>query len=178
MGTLTYREKPNGSQPSTDLLFQSVTRRSVAEQCDMENLEILGDCFLKLAVSLCFYYRYPEAMAGSLTDLKKTQISNNNLTRISMEKKLRIYLNASKIEFRGKRANWLPPGFVSDPNLKEDFYSTQQINIKAFADMIEAMIGAYLISTDYISTLIFMASIGLDVIPYNENSKNEHFIDS
>ena len=140
---------------------------------NMENLEILGDCFLKLSVSMSLYHRYPIAGAGALTIEKGKQISNENLYRIAVQKKLKSYLNIMKINFRGEDANWIPPGYLTaqtqhvettgDLGLKR--YKHQRVKRKAFADMIEALMGAFLISTDYITTMQFMKWLGLDVIP-------------
>jgi endoribonuclease Dicer len=59
-----------------------------------ENLEILGDCFLKLAVSMSLYIHYPSASAGELTCKKKHQISNENLYRLAVQNNLKEYLYA------------------------------------------------------------------------------------
>ncbi|CAF3207657.1 unnamed protein product [Rotaria sp. Silwood2] len=180
--SLIYNNSPSifsKLQPSPDILFQAITRRSANEKTDMENLEILGDCFLKLTVSMSLYHRYPLASAGALTIEKAKQISNENLYRIAIEKKLKLYLNVMKINFRGKDANWLPPGYIINDieqiknnknvlNLKR--YNNQYVKRKAFADMIEAFIGAFLISTDYTITIQFMKWLGLDVIPLDENN--------
>jgi endoribonuclease Dicer len=157
-------------QPSTDILFQAITRRSVYEQFDMENLEILGDCFLKLTVSMSLYYRYPSANVGELTIKKIKEISNENLYRLAIEKKLKNYLYTEKIIFQGKDSNWLPPGYILKQN-DEKKYTHQKAKRKAFADMIEALIGAFLISSNYIITIKFMYWLGLDVIPYDHNGK-------
>ena len=146
----------------------------------MENLEILGDCFLKLTVSMCLYHRYPSASAGSLTVEKAKQISNANLYRITVQKSLKDYLNAIKTTFRGKDANWIPPGYTInqsnqinvDHELGLRHYTHQKVKRKAFADMIEAFIGAYLISTDYIVTMKFMEWLDLDVIPLDDQREN------
>jgi endoribonuclease Dicer len=134
----------------------------------MENLEILGDCFLKLTVSMSLYHRHPLAGAGALTVEKGKQISNGNLYRIAVQKKLKNYLNVMKIDFRGKDANWIPPGYIINNELEFKRYKTQNVKRKAFADMIEACIGAFLISTNYSITIQFMKWLGLDVIPSNE----------
>ncbi|CAF4362164.1 unnamed protein product [Rotaria sp. Silwood2] len=157
-------------QPSSDVLFQAITRRSSGEQMDNENFEILGDCFLKLAVSMSLYYRYHLASAGLLTAKKIKQISNENLYRLVVKKQLKNYLNVNKIVFRGKDANWLPPGYNIDETkltISEQF-SHQKAKRKAFSDMIEAFIGAFLISSNYKTTIEFMHWLGLDVIPINE----------
>jgi endoribonuclease Dicer len=139
----------------------------------MENLEILGDCFLKLTVSMSLYHRHPLAGAGALTVEKAKQISNGNLYRIAVQKKLKSYLNVMKINFRGEDANWIPPGYIlneteqikqtDELGLKR--YKNQKVKRKAFADMMEAFIGAFLISTNYFITIQFMKWLVLDVIP-------------
>ncbi|CAF3577169.1 unnamed protein product [Adineta steineri] len=166
-------------QPSPDILFQAITRRSTDENLDMENLEILGDCFLKLIVSMSLYHRYPLAGAGALTVEKAKQISNSNLYRITVQKKLKAYLNVMKISFRGEEANWLPPGYIikkTEQNqinneLGSKRYEYQKVKRKAFADMMEAFMGAFLISTNYMVAIQFMKWLGLDVIPLDENKE-------
>jgi len=157
-------------KPSVDILFQAVTRRSVMEQVDMENLEILGDCFLKLTISMALYYRYPLANVGELTIEKTKEISNENLYRLAVEKRLKNYLYIEKIIFQGNDSNWLPPGYIVKINDGKK-YTHQKAKRKAFADMIEAFIGAFLISSNYITTIKFMHWLGLNVIPFDENRK-------
>jgi len=164
---LIYQDSLSNLQPSPDILFQAITRRSTGEATDMENLEILGDCFLKLTVSLYLYHHYPSASAGALTIEKAKQISNGNLYRIAVHKDIESYLNVINLNFRGKQANWIPPGYklVTDDREIIDRYLTQKVKRKAFADMIEGLIGAYLVTTDYFRTMQFMSWLGLDIIP-------------
>jgi dsRNA-specific ribonuclease len=158
-------------QPSPDLLFQSITRHSADEKTDMENLEILGDCFLKLAMSMSLYHKYPSDGAGKLTPKKDKQVSNANLYQLAMKKELKNYLYFNRLNFGGTEANWLPPGFTVD-EVNAERYTKQKAKRKAFADMIEALIGTFLISTDYFTTIKFMKWLGLDVIPIDEQGKN------
>lgn len=164
---LIYQDSLSNLQPSPDILFQAITRRSTGEATDMENLEILGDCFLKLTVSLYLYHHYPSASSGALTIEKAKQISNGNLYRIAVHKDIESYLNVINLNFRGKQANWIPPGYklVTDDREIIDRYLTQKVKRKAFADMIEGLIGAYLVTTDYFRTMQFMSWLGLDIIP-------------
>ncbi|CAF4292177.1 unnamed protein product, partial [Adineta steineri] len=76
--------------------------------------------------------------------------------------------------YEGKKANWTPPGYtIINGNLSER-YTTQETTWNAIADMAEALIGAFLVSTDYITTIKFMDWLGLDVIPqYEQNSVME-----
>ena len=161
------------SQPSPGLLFQSITRRSAAENkyADMENMEILGDCFLKLAMSMSLYHKFPLDGAGKLTSKKDKQVSNKNLYRLATNKKLKDYLYVNRLCYTGSEANWLPPSYTIEGEISER-YTKQNAKRKAFADMIEALIGAFLLSTDYTTTIKFMNWLGLDVIPTDKQSKN------
>ncbi|CAF3158650.1 unnamed protein product [Rotaria sp. Silwood2] len=162
----------NEQQPSPDILFQAITRRSTDEQMDNENFEVLGDSFLKLAVSMSLYYRHPSADSGLLTATRSKQISNENLYRLAMQRHLKNYLNVNRVIFRGKDANWLPPGYVIDEanlTLKQRYYQ-QNAKKKAFSDMIEAFIGAFLISSNYTTTIKFIHWLGIDVVPVNEQA--------
>ncbi|CAF3584226.1 unnamed protein product [Rotaria socialis] len=154
-------------QPCSDLIFQSITRRSANENTDMENLEILGDCFLKLSMSMSLYHQYPFESAGKLTRRKDKQVSNENLYRLAKTKDLLNYLYVDNWIYEGKQANWIPPGYITDEEVSQR-YTTQTAKRKAFADMIEALMGAFLVSTDYFTTMKFMKWLGLDAIPIDE----------
>ncbi|CAM4788781.1 unnamed protein product [Rotaria magnacalcarata] len=157
-------------QPCPDLIFQSITRRSANENTDMENLEILGDCFLKLSMSMSLYHQYPFESAGKLTRRKDKQVSNENLYRLAKTKELLNYLYVDNWIYEGKQANWIPPGYITDEEVSKR-YTTQTAKRKAFADMIEALMGAFLVSTDYFTTMKFMKWLGLDAIPTDEQNR-------
>ena len=161
----------SNEQPLSDILLQAITRRAANESFDMENLEILGDCFLKFAVSMSLYYLHPSATVGQLTSEKIQEISNENLYRLAVENQLKNHLYSEKIVFQGHDSNWLPPGFVSSSNHSER-YLQQKVKRKAFADMIEALIGAYLMSSTYHTTIRFMHCLGLNVIPLRDGSRD------
>jgi len=130
----------------------------------MENLEVLGDCFLKLGMSLALYHQYPKGNSGKLTSNKDRQVANKFLHRLATRKDLKNYLYAKKVEYTGKGASWTPPGYTVTSD-ESDKYQKQNAKQKAFADMIEALIGAFLISTDYGTTIRFMHWLGLGTIP-------------
>jgi endoribonuclease Dicer len=158
--------------PSLGLLFQAITDSSAQENCNMKSLATLGDSFLKLVMSMSVYHRYPLDDTDVLTEKRSAEISNKNLYHISDVKGLSSYLNTVKTDLHGKRANWIPPGFTVDKENTEN-HATQTTRWKVYADMIEALIAAFLISTDYPTTIKFMKWLGLDVIPLDEQSKNQ-----
>ena len=136
----------------------------------MENLEILGDCFLKLSMSMSLYHQYPTESAGKLTTKKDRQVSNKNLYRLASENDLKKFIYIDRVVFGGTDNNWIPPGYAV-VTATSDKYTHQHAKQKAFADMIEALIGAFLIATDYATTRHMMKWLGLDAIPIDEQSK-------
>ncbi|CAF0889921.1 unnamed protein product [Didymodactylos carnosus] len=160
----------SNKQLPPSVLFQALRRDSTGEKTNMENLEILGDCFLKLSVSLSMYYKYAKENVGFLTVEKVKFISNNMLYRCAIRKGLESFLYAQKIEYRGKNANWLPPGYVvvkKENNFHP--FTMQIVKYKSLADMIEAIIGGILITHGYTDALKFSQWLGLDVFPQDEN---------
>ncbi|CAF4133941.1 unnamed protein product, partial [Adineta steineri] len=157
-------------QITSDLLFQATTRSSADENTNMKNLATLGDSFLKLIVSLSLYHQYFLDDTVNLTSEKEKQVSNKNLYRLGLKKNLESYLNINKPSYEGKNANWIPPGYKTINGNVSERYTTQKAEPKALADMLEALIGAFLVSTDYITTIKFMGWLGLDVIPQHEQN--------
>jgi endoribonuclease Dicer len=137
----------------------------------MGSLATLGDSFLELVTVMSYYHRYPSDDIGELTKRKKKEVSNENLYQLSAKKELKCYINCMKTVFHGENANWIPPGYTTDEDNSER-YLKQKVERKSFADMIEALIGALLISTNCSTTIKFMKWLGLDVIPTDEEGKH------
>ncbi|CAF1381594.1 unnamed protein product [Didymodactylos carnosus] len=95
------------NQLTPHILFQAITRRSTGEKTDMENLEILES-------------------AGYLTVKKTRFISNLTLYHQMIKKNLKSYLYTQKNVYRGKEANWLPPGYIV---MKENIEESNNNNI-------------------------------------------------
>ncbi len=151
--------------------MQSITGRSANEKSNMRSLATLGDSFLELVTAMSYYHRYPSDDIGDVTNKKKKEVSNENLYQLSTKTELKHYINSIKTDFYGKNANWIPPGYtINEDNSQR--YLKQKVERKPFSDMIEALIGAFLISTDCSTTIKFMKWLGLDVIPTDEEGKH------
>lgn len=119
---------------------------------------------------MAFYHQYPNENAGKLTRKKDRQVSNANLYRLASEKDLKRFLYVDRVVFEGTDNNWIPPGYAL-PTATSEKYTHQKAKRKAFADMIEGLIGAFLIATDYTTTRQMMQWLGLNVIPFDEQGK-------
>ena len=92
--------------PDSALVLQSLTTTHSGDAFNLERLEMLGDAFLKLAVSLHLFMSYQDKDEGKLTQRKKNQISNLALYRAAEKKTLAGYQQCTQLA----RDNWCPTG--------------------------------------------------------------------
>ena len=172
--------------PDSAFVLQALTTTHSGDAFNLERLEMLGDAFLKLAVSLHLYCTYHDKDEGKLTLRKVRQISNLALFRGAERTSLAGYQQSTQLA----RDVWCPTGCqqsiaesgvtameVDDADSAEhqglgsgrDKCNTQVIADKSVADSMEALIGAYLICCGYTGALRFMKFLGLKVLPEDDD---------
>ena len=92
--------------PDTALVFQALTTTHSGDAFHLERLEMLGDAFLKLAVSLHLFWNYQDKDEGKLTQRKVRQISNLALYRAAVNTGLAGYQQCTQLA----RDSWCPTG--------------------------------------------------------------------
>ena len=176
-------ERRASVHPDSALVLQALTTTNSGDAFNLERLEMLGDAFLKLAVSLHLYCTYHDKDEGKLTQRKKGQISNLALFRAAERTSLAGYQQSTQLA----RDVWCPTGCQysseatemegdDDGNSEEqgfgsrqDKCNTQVISDKSVADSMEALIGAHLICCGYTGALRFMKLLGLKVLPTDDD---------
>ena len=83
--------------PDSALVLQALTTTHSGDAFNLERLEMLGDAFLKLAVSLHLFCNYSNKDEGKLTRRKINQISNLALYRVADNKSLAKYLQSTQL---------------------------------------------------------------------------------
>ena len=180
---------PSANHPDSSLVLQAITTTHSGDAFNLERLEMLGDSFLKLAVSIHLFCAYSDKDEGKMTRRRTNQISNLALYRAAAKKSLGEYLQNTQLA----RDVWCPTGCqfgdvppnrtTGSPPMEVDSWdtveamevdetsemrqkcNTQKIADKSIADSIEGLIGAYLISCGYLGALRFMKFLGLKVLP-------------
>ncbi|CAN8000648.1 unnamed protein product, partial [Ixodes hexagonus] len=94
--------------PSPGRLLEALTSAKAADGFDLERLEVLGDSFLKFAVTIDLYSGETSAQEGLLTQARSRIISNRNLHRLGCG--IGVGEMAASEMFDPHR-NWLPPGY-------------------------------------------------------------------
>ena len=92
--------------PDSAFVLQALTTTHSGDAFNLERLEMLGDAFLKLAVSLHLYCTYYDKDEGKLTQRKKRQISNLALFRAAERTSLAGYQQSTQLA----RDVWCPTG--------------------------------------------------------------------
>ena len=92
--------------PDSAFVLQALTTTHSKDTFNLERLEMLGDTFLKLAVSLHLYCTYREKGEGKLTQRKIRQISNLALFRAAKKTSLAGFQQSTQLA----RDVWCPTG--------------------------------------------------------------------
>ena len=92
--------------PDTALVLQALTTTHSVDAFHLERLEMLGDAFLKLAVSLHLFWNYQDKDEGKLTRHKVREISNKALYHAAVNTDLAGYQQCTQLA----RDNWCPTG--------------------------------------------------------------------
>ncbi|CAK8683082.1 unnamed protein product [Clavelina lepadiformis] len=95
--------------PGPGIILQALTLSNASDGFNLERLEMLGDSFLKHAVTVYLYCAYPDAHEGKLSYMRSKKVSNYNLYRIG-----RAFGLASKMTAHifDPTVNWMPAGFI------------------------------------------------------------------
>ncbi|KAF5745855.1 endoribonuclease Dicer 2-like [Tripterygium wilfordii] len=156
----------NISIPTIKIL-EAITTNSCREKFNLESLETLGDSFLKYVTCQQLFKTYPNHHEGLLSVKKDTIISNVALCKLGCDRKLPGFIRNESFEPK----KWMIPGDKSESvTLEEDILSNnikifstgrRSIKSKTVADVVEALIGAYLSTNGEIAALLFMDWIGI-----------------
>lgn len=150
-------------------VLEAITTKKCQDQFHLESLETLGDSFLKYAVCQHLFQEYHTHHEGLLSSIKDGMISNVTLCKFGCDKKLQGFIRNECFEPKG----WMVPGQSSaayalvNDYLSEsrNMYIARRMNLKrkSVADVVEALIGAYLSEGGELAALTFMNWVGIKV---------------
>ncbi|XP_002989272.2 endoribonuclease Dicer homolog 1 [Selaginella moellendorffii] len=124
MQAIQLRKAINYNIPASKIL-EALTAANCHEPYCYERIELLGDAYLKWAVSTRLYLKFSDFPEGELTITRGKIISNSALHYLALEKGLETYV----------RINPFVPG--REPT------DLQELSSKVLANVVEALIGAY-----------------------------------
>lgn len=119
-----------------DLIRTAICASSAGEPVNYQRQEFLGDCILKVLVSLQLMVRHPEWPEGYLTRRKGQLVSNQSLTGAALKRGLAQFVVTRR--FTG--AKWRP--LYRREAVEGSELERRDLSSKVLADVVEALIGA------------------------------------
>lgn len=103
----------NPKSPEQFELLRAITSKGAIDNFDMERVEVLGDSFLKFAISLYLMHKFPKWNEGNLTSMKGKLVSNQNLLYLASSMDLNLPGMIISTAFDPTK-DWTPP-LISAP---------------------------------------------------------------
>lgn len=164
--------------PTTKVL-EAITTKKCQEDFNLEPFEFIGDSFLKYSTCQQLFKIYQNLHEGALTKKKVKIISNASLWKLGCDHKLPGFIRDDSFH----PENWIFPGKFSKTCLSADQMAsplrkiyvkgTRKIQRKTVADVVEALIGAFLSTAGEQAAISFMNWLGIrvnfDFIPYKRH---------
>ncbi|XP_012441319.1 endoribonuclease Dicer homolog 2 [Gossypium raimondii] len=162
-------------------VLEAITTKKCLENFHLESLETLGDSFLKYAVCQQLFKKYQNHHEGLLSIRKDKIISNTALSMLGCDKKLPGFIRDEPFDPK----DWMIPGYnCGNYSLNEETLCNakkiyvrgrRKVKCKKVADVVEALIGAYLSTGGEAAGLLFLDWIGISIdftnIPYERHFK-------
>uniref|UniRef100_A0A8C7LDA3 ribonuclease III n=1 Tax=Oncorhynchus kisutch TaxID=8019 RepID=A0A8C7LDA3_ONCKI len=117
------------------LFLQALTLSNASDGFNLERLEMLGDSFLKHAITTYLFCTYPDAHEGRLSYMRSKKVSNCNLYRLGKKKGLPCRMVVSIFD---PPVNWLPPGYVvNQDKSSEDKWDEDEVRDELGEEVLE-----------------------------------------
>ncbi|KAH6801617.1 dicer-like 2 [Perilla frutescens var. frutescens] len=159
-------------------VLEAITTKKCQEELHLESLETLGDSFLKYAATQQLFKTRQNGHEGLLSLKRQRIISNAALCKLGCDRKIPGFIRTEPFDLK----TWIIPGVDCDV-LEEDEISastkvytggSRQIKSKKVADVVEALIGAFLSAAGEIAAVSFMSWLGIEIdfitVPYSRMS--------
>ncbi|KAK4770728.1 hypothetical protein SAY87_031260 [Trapa incisa] len=148
-------------------LLEAVTAKQCQEEFHLESLETLGDSFLKYVVTQELFKSHENHHEGMLTLKRQRLTSNAALCKFGCERKLPGFMCIELFDPK----NWIAPGYKSPALISSELVSggkvyavaKRRIKLKKIADVVEALIGAYVSAGGENAGIMFLDWLGIKV---------------
>lgn len=172
---------PEASHISASGILEALTTEKCLERISLERLEVLGDAFLKYIVGRHNFISYEGLDEGQLTRRRSAIVNNSNLYELSIRRNLQVYIRDQQFEPTQFFAPGRPCKVVCnadtevslhqkniDPDKRENCNlrcpkSHHWLHRKTIADVVESLLGAFLVEGGFKAAFAFLHWMGIDV---------------
>ncbi|KAJ7979648.1 Dicer-like protein [Quillaja saponaria] len=174
---------PEGSEITAHRVLEALTTEKCQERFSLERLEILGDAFLKFAVGRHVFLMHNSLDEGGLTRMRSSVVNNSNLFRLATKHNLQVYIRDQAFDPSQFFALGRPCPRVCTKEIEERIH-LQHLNSasnhateselrcsknhhwlykKTIADVVEALVGAFIVDSGFKAATAFLRWIGVQV---------------
>lgn len=175
---------PEGSEITAECILEALTAERCLERISLERFEVLGDSFLKYIVGRHSFLSYEGLDEGQLTKKRSSIVNNSNLYDLAISKNLQVYIrdelfNPSNFFALGRPCTVVcnvdteatihnPRGDDItvdgiEPSRVKCTRSHRWLHRKTIADVVESLIGAFLVESGFKAAIAFLRWIGMHV---------------
>ncbi|CAH8439071.1 unnamed protein product [Schistosoma turkestanicum] len=160
--------------PHPNNLIEPTTLLGARDAVDLERLEFYGDSFLHFIATLCVYGTNPQdADEGCLSSKRGLLVSNAHLYDIACDLKWYEYCTS---QIFSPPEHFLPPCYiVASEACKTDPRLYIRLTDKSLADMVEALIGCFLLRLGLRAALNLLHYLQICPVNWNTLTINKHF---
>ncbi|KAK6942250.1 hypothetical protein RJ641_027627 [Dillenia turbinata] len=164
------------------MVLEALTTEKCNERFSLERLEVLGDAFLKFAVGRHLFLLHDALDEGQLTKKRSSLVKNTNLLKLATEKGIQPYIRDQPFEpsqffALGRpclnRCNEETESLIHSQT-KNSMVGSNPVEVKCskchhwlykktIADVIEALIGAFIIDGGFKAATAFLGWLGIQV---------------
>ena len=110
--------------PSSTLILRALTTCSANDLFSLERLEVLGDSFMKYAISASVFFENQHQNEGKLSFIRGLKVSNRQLFYLARHRDLPSFMITGIFN---PLSNWLPPGFYHVVDNDSDLMTTSEL---------------------------------------------------
>ncbi|XVF35510.1 hypothetical protein REPUB_Repub18cG0151900 [Reevesia pubescens] len=172
---------PEGAEVTANRVLEALTTEKCQERFSLERLESLGDAFLKFAVGRHLFLLHDALDEGELTRRRSNAVNNSNLFKLAIRSNLQVYIRDQPFDPCQFFALGHPCPIICNKETKGTVpsqYSCQVdhgnievrcsrnhhwLHKKTIADVVEALVGAFIVDRGFKAATAFLRWIGIRV---------------
>nr|DAD45156.1 TPA_asm: hypothetical protein HUJ06_003386 [Nelumbo nucifera] len=162
---------PEASEVTAHRILEALTTENCLERFSLERLEILGDAFLKYAVGRSLFLSYEALDEGQLTGKRSNIVNNSNLYKLATQRNLQVYIRDQAFNPCQFFALGHPCPVICNKEIEKTIHSQQErcnknhhwLQRKTIADVVEALVGAFIVDSGLKAATAFLRWIGIQV---------------
>ncbi|KAL3535967.1 hypothetical protein ACH5RR_004428, partial [Cinchona calisaya] len=172
---------PEGAEVTAQRVLEALTTEKCSEHFSLERLEVLGDAFLKFAVGRHLFLLHNTLDEGQLTRKRSNIVNNSNLLNLARRKNLQVYIRDQSFEPNQFFVLGRPCPVICNKETEKEIHSlhgspVNSVNTevrcskchhrlykKTIADVLEALVGAFLVDSGFKGATAFLKWIGIQI---------------